>query len=587
MLNKNLIREMKGVQRRFILAVLLSFFSAVSAVVEFWSIAHIVNDVFILKQSLNEVQIWFLAALIALAMKMVFEYFSERLASDVSTAVQSSLRRRFLTVFMNQSPLKTKALSIGQLMNVYFEGIDTLDRYYREYVPQLVKSLLIPIVFLLFVFPKDWISGLIMLLTLPLIPFFMILIGKWTRNVTERQWFLLSQLSGYLQDVLRGLETLKILGRSKEQGEKINRVSERYRVTTLKVQRWAFLSSLALELLSTISIALIAVGLGLRLVNGDLMYLPAFFILLIAPEYYQPMRELGSFFHASMDADAAAKDLYAILEENQPAIDGAAETRIFDEPFESLCFQNVSFRYKDRAEDALSDISFTLHKGERLALVGKSGSGKTTLLNLALGFLSPTTGTILLNGKPLHTQAFSWLTKVTLLPQEPRVFSGTLAENITLIPDSALDDKVKMAIHRSGLMKLFDDATHIEKLYVGEDGRDLSGGQKALVAFARAFYQDRSVLFLDEPTDNLDLASEKKVMEAVNALLRDRTSVTIAHRLHTIKEADCILLLENGRITAQGTYDELAESNLLFQSFLKGGCNEEDHHMALDAHTSI
>ncbi len=583
MLNKNLMNEMRTAPSTFLLSIIFSFFAAIAVVVEFWSVAHIVNDVFILKYSVTAVRNWFYLAFAALVVKLIFEYVSERMASQLSMKIQEQIRARFLALFFQQSPLKTKEYSIGKLMNVFFEGIDTLDRYYREYVPQLVRALLIPVVFLVFIFPRDWISGMIMLFTLPLIPFFMILIGKWTRNVTERQWFLLSQLSGYLQDVLRGLETLKILGRSKEQGKKINRVSEKYRITTLKVQKWAFLSSLTLELLSTISIALVAVGLGLRLVDGQLMYLPAFFILLIAPEYYQPMRELGSFFHASMDADAAARDIYDIMQDIEN--DAAPAEKMVS--FESLQFESVSFRYDKSERDILSDVSFTLHAGERLALVGKSGSGKTTLMNLALGFLDPSKGEILLNGQPLSSYGSGWVKSLTMIPQETMIFSGTLAENISLIPDVYEDERLYEAIQKSGLDLLFHEKINPYNMRIGQTGRDLSGGQKALVAFSRAFYQNRSVLFLDEPTDNLDLVSEKRIMTALNHLLEDRASLTIAHRLHTIKQADKILLLDNGKISAQGTYAELTESNALFQSFMKGEGNEKDHYMAVQLDSTI
>lgn len=583
MLNKNLISEMKTTLRKFVFSVIFSFFAAIATVAEFWSVAHIVNDIFILKYSMTEVRSWFYLAFVSLILKQAFEYFSEFMAGRLSIDIQEKIRANFLATFLQQSPVNTKSYSIGKLMNVFFEGIDTLDRYYREYVPQLVKSLLIPVVFLVFIFPRDWISGVIMLLTLPLIPFFMILIGKWTRNITERQWFLLSQLSGYLQDVLRGLETLKILGRSKEQAKKINSVSDQYRLMTLKVQRWAFLSSLALELLSTISIALVAVGLGLRLVEGQIMYLPAFFILLIAPEYYQPMRELGSFFHASMDADAAAQDIYDILKDMESNVKTDKEM----EPFESLRFEGVSFKYKESQSAVLTDISFTLHSGERLALVGKSGSGKTTLMNLALGFLEPSEGKILLNDKPLSYYGSGWIKNVTVIPQDTMIFSGTLAENIALVPKIQEEELISEAIHQSGLDLLFQEELDPYHILIGQSGRKLSGGQKALVAFSRAFYQNRSVIFMDEPTDNLDLVSEKRIISALNRLLKNKASLTIAHRLHTIRQADKILLLDNGRLFAQGTYDELAKNNALFQSFMKGEADEKDCFMVVETDPTI
>lgn len=566
MINKNLLGELKKSPLLFFLTVLLALLGALATVVEYWALASLIDGLIFSGLADERLKGYLFLTLVGLAVKVLCQLGSDFFGLRLSEMIQVELREALVKKMKTTNPLLVRSQSIGQLMTTYLEGVDKLAVYFHSYLPQLVKSFGIPICFLVFIFRLDLISGLVMVITLPLIPFFMVLIGKWTTSITHLQWKKLQILAAYLQDVLRGLETLKILGRSKDQGERIAKVSESYRVTTLKVQRWAFLSSLVLELVATLSIAIVAVGLGLRLVTGELSYLPAFFILLLAPEYYQPMRELGGFFHSGMDADEAAQDIYAFLQlpDRQTQVQGPALA------FDHLEFKNVSYNYPGNPALAVEDISFNWRVGEKLALVGMSGSGKTTLLYLALGFIAPTAGEILLNGKPLKDQVAAWQAKIGLVPQDPYVFRNTIAHNIAL-EDQPDPNRVRQAAEVSGLTGLLADLPAGLETPVGQGVHTLSGGQTALLAISRVFYQASEVVFLDEPTDHLDLASEDQVLDALKNLLAGRSAFMIAHRLHTIRDADQVLVIDKGRLVERGTYDQLMARQGAFYALTGGG----------------
>lgn len=565
MVNKNLVKELKQAPGFFVGTILLALVGTFATVLEYWSLASLING--IIFTHADEQTLWanLLWTLVGLGLKVLARAMSDYFGLRLSEKVQGELRRALLAKVRRANPLETQSVSIGKLMSTYLEGVDSLAVYFHSYLPQLVKSCAIPVCFLIFILPRDWISGLILMVTLPLIPFFMILIGKWTQSMTRLQWDKLLTLAAYLQDILRGLATLKVLGRSRQQGQRIAQVSENYRITTLRVQRWAFLSALVLELAATLSIAVVAVGLGLRLVNGELTYLPALFILLLAPEYYQPMRELGGFFHAGLDADEAAKDIYAFLARPDMM---PAEAQL-STAFESLEFKNVSYTYPGADQPAVRNIQFSWHAGEKLALVGASGSGKTTLMHLALGFLRPTEGVILRNGRPLSEKGGNWGPSIGFVPQDPHVFRETIGENIAMC-QAADEEKVRQAADRAGLSTLIADFPEGLNTPVGQGVHTLSGGQTALLALARVFYRSPEAIFLDEPTDHLDLKSEKKVLAALETLLADRSAFIIAHRLHTIRDADKVLVMSHGGIIEQGNYRTLMQEKGAFYALVGG-----------------
>lgn len=559
MVDKKLLREARRQRLLFAGSVLASLGAAAAILWQTWSVAVIVDGIFMGSAPREALTASFLTALVALALRITLDCAEEMCSLRLATRVKMDLRARLVEKLAQLSPAQLETLQAGKLLNLLYDGIDTLENYFSGYLPQLFKAVFIPVLFLIVIFPRDPLSAVVMLVTLPLIPVFMILIGKWTQRESVRQWVLLTRFAAFLQDVLAGLVTLKSLGRSRQQGEKIGEISEAYRKATFSVQKWAFISSLALELVATISIAMVAVGLGLRLCNGTLTFLIGFYILLLAPEYYQPMRTLGQYFHSGINAQEAAKSIYAFLEIEPWPMPGGDHA---EEKVTSIRFEHVSYRYPDAAEDAVHDVSLTLSAGQSLAFVGDSGSGKTTLMMLAMGFLTPTAGTIFVNEVPLGKwRRDAYHARLAAVLQTPYIFQGTVRENIAFASDLSAEAAARAAkiADQVGLTALLRTLPTGLDTLIGQGGQQLSGGQTALLLVARALYRESDVLFLDEMTDNLDVESERALVDALAPLTRGRATWIIAHRLQTLRQVDRIVVMRHGRITASGSYEEIVD----------------------------
>lgn len=560
MVDKKLLREARRQRLLFAGSVLASLGAAAAILWQTWSVAVIVDGIFMGSASRAALAASFLTALVALALRITLDCAEEMCSLRLATRIKMDLRARLVEKLAQLSPVQLETLQAGKLLNLLYDGIDTLENYFSGYLPQLFKAVFIPVLFLIVIFPRDPLSAVVMLVTLPLIPVFMILIGKWTQRESVRQWVLLTRFAAFLQDVLAGLVTLKSLGRSRQQGEKIGEISEAYRKATFSVQKWAFISSLALELVATISIAMVAVGLGLRLCNGTLTFLIGFYILLLAPEYYQPMRTLGQYFHSGINAQEAAKSIYAFLETEPWPMPGGDHA---EEKVTSIRFEHVSYRYPDASEDAVHDVSLTLSAGQSLAFVGDSGSGKTTLMMLAMGFITPTAGTIFVNEVPLRKwRRDAYHERLAAVLQTPYIFQGTVRENIAFASDLSAEAAARAAkiADQVGLTALLRTLPTGLDTLIGQGGQQLSGGQTALLLVARALYRESDVLFLDEMTDNLDVESERALVDALAPLTRGRATWIIAHRLQTLRQVDRIVVMRHGRITASGSYEEIVDS---------------------------
>lgn len=559
MVDKKLLREARRQRLLFAGSVLASLGAAAAILWQTWSVAVIVDGIFMGSAPREALTASFLTALVALALRITLDCAEEMCSLRLATRIKMDLRARLVEKLAQLSPVQLETLQAGKLLNLLYDGIDTLENYFSGYLPQLFKAVFIPVLFLIVIFPRDPLSAMVMLVTLPLIPVFMILIGKWTQRESVRQWVLLTRFAAFLQDVLAGLVTLKSLGRSRQQGEKIGEISEAYRKATFSVQKWAFISSLALELVATISIAMVAVGLGLRLCNGTLTFLIGFYILLLAPEYYQPMRTLGQHFHSGINAQEAAKSIYAFLEIEPWPMPGGDHA---EEKVTSIRFEHVSYRYPDASEDAVHDVSLTLSAGQSLAFVGDSGSGKTTLMMLAMGFLTPTAGTIFVNEVPLGKwRRDAYHARLAAVLQTPYIFQGTVRENIAFAGDLSAEVAARAAkiADQVGLTALLCTLPTGLDTLIGQGGQQLSGGQTALLLVARALYRESDVLFLDEMTDNLDVESERALVDALAPLTRGRATWIIAHRLQTLHQVDRIVVMRHGRITASGSYEEIVD----------------------------
>jgi ATP-binding cassette, subfamily C, bacterial CydD len=345
----------------------------------------------------------------------------------------------------------------------------------------------------------------------------------------------------------------------------VERISDEYREATMKVLRMAFLSSLALEFFATVSIAIVAVLIGFRLLFADMGFESGFFILLLAPEFYLPLRSLGAHYHARMDAIASSERIIEILQSE--TYSDTHRSLEFNQRAISISIQNVSFQYQDRP--ALNDISFNIPAAKHLALVGPSGSGKTTLVNLLLGFIQAEQGQILVNQLDLnHLVLESWRKNIAWIPQRPRLFSTTIAENVSLGLTDVSEEQVIQALHQAHAMEFVEQLPRGIHTPVGEGNQGLSGGQIQRLALARAFIRDPGLMILDEPTAHLDRHSESLIQQALQQYAKGRTVISIAHRLNTIQQADHIVVLDQGRVVQQGTHQQLQAQAGLYQQLI-------------------
>ncbi|SEE70205.1 ATP-binding cassette, subfamily C, CydCD [Streptomyces sp. 2112.3] len=440
----------------------------------------------------------------------------------------------------------TLEMRTGELTTLATRGIDALDDYFARYLPQLGLAVVVPLAVLARIVTGDWISALTIVLTLPLIPLFMILIGWATQARMDRQWRLLARLSGHFLDVVEGLPTLKVFGRAKAQAASIRAITGAYRRATMRTLRIAFLSSFALELLATISVALVAVGIGMRLVHGELDLYTGLMVLVLAPEAYLPLRQVGAQYHAAAEGLSAAEEIFAVLETplrtpgTAPAPEGTA-----------LTVEELVVRHPGRTADSLPATSFEVRPGETVALVGPSGAGKSTLLSVLLGFTAPYGGRALVDGRDIASLSpESWRQRIAWVPQHPHLFAGTIAENVRLARPEADDAAVRNALGGAGALDFIDALPDGMATRLGESGAGLSAGQRQRLALARAFLADRPVLLLDEPTANLDGATEEAMVAAIGRLAVGRTVLLVVHRPALLAVADRVVRLPGAVVEA-------------------------------------
>jgi ATP-binding cassette subfamily C protein CydD len=542
---------------RLRLAVALGTLSGWLLILQAICLAQTVSGVIFDQLSLTEVMPWLWAMLAIFLARAGLAWASERAAHDAAQRVKLSLRKSLYDKLRLLGPAYLSEQRTGELVNTLSDGIEALENYYARFLPAMSLMALVPLSILVFVFPIDWISGLVMLGTAPLIPFFMILIGKGAERRNQRQWQQLARMSAHFLDIVQGLTSLKLFNATRREAEMIARISDDYRRTTLSVLRIAFLSSFALEFFSTVSIAIVAVLIGFRLFWGELDFLYGFFVLLLAPEFYLPLRNMGTHYHARMAAIGAAEKMFDILEAPLPDR-GAEETLplLFTGKV-SISLTDVGFTYPD-GRNALRDLHLTIEAGERIAIVGPSGAGKSTLLNLLLGFQQPSEGTLRVNGQPVTSlDPATWRKQISWLSQRVHLFHGTIADNIRLARAEADPSSVEQAARLAHAHDFIQALPEGYDTLVGEGGQGLSGGQIQRIALARAFLKDAPLVVLDEATAHLDLESEQLIQQALETLAEGRTLIMVAHRLRTLRQMSRILVLDQGRLAEEGNHEEL------------------------------
>ena len=503
------------------------------------------------------------ALLIVVLMRAAVSYGGEVTALRAAATVKSQLRSALTARALRLGPGWLGRQRAGEIATLSTRGLDGLDSYFARYLPQLVLGVLVPIAVLARVAAADWISAVVIAVTLPLIPVFAVLVGWHTKAQTRRQWRLLAILGGHFLDVVEGLPTLKVFGRARAQEEVIAKVTDDYRRTTMATLRVAFLSALVLELAAAVATALVAVEVGLRLLYGHLGYETALLVLLLTPEAFLPLRAVGAQFHASMEGAAAAGRAFEILDTPVPdgpgapaaaptATAAAAPTVTADLRVAEISLDGITVTYPGRPRPALDGVSLTIAPGERIVLTGPSGAGKSTLLALLLRFVAPAAGTIEAGGVDLAaTDLEQWRRQIAWVPQQPYLFSGTAADNIALGQSGASRGAIGRAARLAGAAEFIESLPSGYDTPLGERGLRLSAGQRQRIALARAFLRDAPLLLLDEPTAHLDPAGARLIASALDTELAGRTVILISHgRGWSVGAGGRALSLEHGTLVA-------------------------------------
>lgn len=496
------------------------------------------------------------ALLAVLLARAAASYGGETAALRAAAAVKSQLRRRLTDhavrlgpSWLCQSPARHRS---GEVTTLATRGLDGLDAYFARYLPQLVLACIVPFAVLIRVGLADWLSGLVIGLTLPLIPLFAILVGLHAKAITQRQWRLLARLGGHFLDVVEGLPTLKLFGRAKPQADVIGAVTGEYRKTTMSALRVAFLSGFVLELAAALATALVAVEVGLRLLAGHMSYQTALLVLLLTPEAYLPLRAVGAQFHASTEGAAAAKDVFEILDTPAPAAatPGPRVGRPVDLRQDTIRLTGVTLAYPGRDREALRDVNLAIRPGDRIVLTGPSGAGKSSLLALLLRFADPTRGRIEVGGADLASVPLDeWRGQIAWVPQQPYLFTASVADNIALGQPSASPGAIRDAARAAGAAEFIEDLPQGYATMVGERGLRLSSGQRQQIALARAFLRDAPMLLLDEPAAHLDAASAARLDAALGVLTVGRTVIQVSHRDPVQAGSGRLLALDQGRLS--------------------------------------
>ncbi|MBY7142097.1 thiol reductant ABC exporter subunit CydD [Virgibacillus sp. NKC19-3] len=557
------LKEIAFTQKKSMLFLFMSTVVTGAAVIaQAYLIVRIVDRVFLQGASFQEILPSLGGLLLVLLARTAFSYMNGRKGIQMAAKVKADFRRRILAKHSRNPMQASLRGQSGQKVSIMMDAVDEMDSYFSQYIPQMIQTSFIPLLVLVVVFTQHVNTGLIMIVTAPFIPIFMVIIGMKTKQKSEEQLEELGAFSGRFLETLQGLTTLKLFGRAKQQREAIEKSSLGFRDATMEILKVAFTSSFMLELISMLSIGLVALELSIQLiVYESISFFTAFFVLILVPEFYTSLKELGSTFHNGRSSMGAAEKIADELEEAEQAVGWGSENVNKEATPPSIDLREAGYSYGED-QFSLQPIHARIQPYEAIAIVGRTGSGKTTLLHMIAGLIGPSTGDIVINGRSRSEyKEEDWFDQLSYISQHPYIFSGTIAENIAIggHADVSKSD-IEQAAEQAGIADMIHSLEDGYDTPVGEGGRGLSGGEQQRLAIARAFLKHPSLILFDEPTTGLDLQTERILQTSINQLSKNATVITVAHRLHTIKNADQILFLENGELIAVGTHEALMDS---------------------------
>ena len=558
--------EHKG---QLLLLGLTCLVESLSIVGQAWFFGTLINNFIFSENTLHDERYTIIYLGIAIIVRLLAHYVQESVANRLGSAVKATFRKRALA-HMFKLGVQHKERH-GDVIHMLTDGLEQVDAYVARYIPQILYAIMIPLIMGIAIVDTLPIIGIILIVTVPLIPFFMILIGKQADRLNKEQWERMSFLSGHFLDVLQGITTLKLFGRAKDQIKVIGRLSEEFKDSTLRVLRVAFLSALVLELVSTISTALIAVYLGLTLLDGEIPFFSAFFILLLAPEFYTPFRQLGAAFHTGMAGKTSILK-YEEFMNRQPSLPVGGKSKL-QGPIQAIEIKDLTFTYED-SENGVQHISLEAKRNSPIMLVGESGAGKSTIAHIIGGFLTAPKGAVVIDGLDVcDIDVEWWRHQIIYVSQHPHIMKGTLRDVLSFGMNVS-DEEIIAACKEVQLLDVINRQQEGLDTVIGEGGLGLSGGERQRVALARAFLRKGQVLILDEVTAHLDVKTESIISSAIQRLMENKIVIIIGHRLQTMHWASTLYVLKQGRIIQQGSYEELIAVDGYFKDLVISGLGE-------------
>lgn len=573
MLNKALLK-LTGINKTLTILFVIALLQSAMTVLQAVALATTVTNLF--NGEKLDTQLVPLVLFVAFYVgKHLLIFFRDQLMVNFSIQSGADLRKQLNSKLFQLGPNITSTEGTGNMVTMALEGISQVENYIKLFLPKLFNMLVIPIVIFIYTFTLDVRSAVILLLVLPTLLFFLILLGKAARIRADKQYESYQVLSNHFVDSLRGLETLRLLGLSKNYDKNIEQVSERYRKSTMGTLAIAFLSSFALQFFTSLSVAIVALFLGLGLIDGEILLFPALTILILAPEYFQPIRDFGTDYHATLDGKNAMSAIDNIL--NLPENDKQSiELKRWDEQ-SSLTLSNITVQHKESNQPSLQEVSMSWTGFGKIGIVGASGSGKSTLINILSGFLQPTSGEIEVNGHKLSSLSTeNWQQQILYIPQKPYIFNDTIAKNVSFYTPNVTKEQIEHACKLAGLTNMIEHLPNGIDEVIGESGRMVSGGQEQRIALARGFLdQTRNILLFDEPTAHLDIETEYEMKQSMLPLFDNKLVFFATHRLHWMLEMDWIIVVDQGQLVEMGTHEQLLAQKGAYYDFVKAGLDSE------------